>query len=123
MIAASGPRGDVRRVVREIALLAPRTAVLLGRLVADPRVPVTRKVVAGLGLLYAVSPLDLVPDFVPGLGRLDDVLIAGAALATMVDAVPREVLVEHWGGDEESLEVLLGLVAFIRELAPVPPWR
>jgi uncharacterized membrane protein YkvA (DUF1232 family) len=63
-------------------------ARLAARLFREPKVPVPLKVVPILGLLYVVSPIDLVPDFLPGLGQLDDIGIILAALELFVRLCP-----------------------------------
>ena len=65
-----------RETLREIALFLPNFVILLKRLVGDPRVPRKSKLILGGTILYLVSPIDIVPDFVPGLGQLDDVVVA-----------------------------------------------
>lgn len=69
---------------------------LAWRLLLDPRVPVGLKVlVPALMALYAFSPLDLVPDFLVGLGQLDDLGVVLAALALFTRLAPREIVAEH----------------------------
>jgi uncharacterized membrane protein YkvA (DUF1232 family) len=63
-------------------------ARLAARLFREPKVPLPLKVVPILGLLYVVSPIDLVPDFLPGLGQLDDIGIILAALEIFVRLCP-----------------------------------
>ena len=89
-------------------LLAPDLFALLARLARDPRVPrwVKRRFVACL--IYFLSPVDLIPDFLP-LGFLDDVIVAAVTLHTVamgVNAVDPSVLAEHWEGEEEILPLL-----------------
>lgn len=60
----------------------------------DPRTPRLARLVAGATLAYAFSPIDLVPDFVPVLGYLDDLLIVPAGVALAVRLVPPEVMAE-----------------------------
>ena len=89
-------------------LLAPDLFVLLARLARDPRVPgwVKRRFVACL--VYFLSPVDLIPDFLP-LGFLDDVVVAAVTLHTVtlgVNAVDSSVLEEHWEGEEDVLPLL-----------------
>jgi uncharacterized membrane protein YkvA (DUF1232 family) len=89
-------------------LLAPDLFVLLARLARDPRVPgwVKRRLVACL--VYFLSPVDLIPDFLP-LGFLDDVIVAAVTIHTVaigVNAVDPSVLEEHWEGEEEILPLL-----------------
>jgi len=84
--------------------LIPRLARFLWHLVKDPRVPWTVKAsLAGLAA-YLASPLDLIPDWIPGAGYLDDVLIAGFVVSYVLARVPPEVVREHWGEDVETLE-------------------
>jgi uncharacterized membrane protein YkvA (DUF1232 family) len=61
----------------------------------DPRVPLLAKAVAALVVAYALSPIDLIPDFIPVLGYLDDLLLIPLGLALAVRLVPSAVLAEH----------------------------
>lgn len=94
--------------LKEYALLVPNLGKLMWRLVRDPRVPARSK--ASLLLLggYLVSPVDLspIPDFIPGLGQLDEIVIAAFVLDQMLNRVPAEVVREHWDGDRDVLEVV-----------------
>ncbi len=66
------------------------------RLIRDPRVPVGLKMlIPGLATLYAVSPIDILPDFLVGLGQLDDIGIILAALSLFVKLAPQAVVDEH----------------------------
>jgi len=58
----------------------------------DPRVPLVAKLVAGFAAAYALSPIDLVPDFVPVIGMLDDVVIVPALLALAIWLIPADVM-------------------------------
>ena len=69
-------------------------------LVRDPRVPLAVRLIPVPVLLYLVSPIDLVPDFIPILGQADDVLIVAAALWLMLRFTPREVIEEHFRAGE-----------------------
>ena len=92
--------------MREYALLLPRIGKLLGRLVRDPRVPARNKATLLLAAAYLMSPIDLIPDFVPGLGQLDDLVVAALALNQMLNGVREEVIREHWDGEQDVLEVI-----------------
>ena len=61
----------------------------------DPRVPWLAKAVAGLTVAYALSPIDLIPDFIPVLGHLDDLVLVPLGLALAIRLVPPEILAEH----------------------------
>ena len=99
-------------------------AAAYGRLVlelaADGRVPWTRKVVLGIAAAYVVSPVDLVPDWVPLIGRIDDVMVTVLALDLFLDGIPRELMIEKMyvlGIDGRELERDLESV---RRLLPGP---
>jgi uncharacterized membrane protein YkvA (DUF1232 family) len=78
------------------------------RLHRDPRVPRRAKVVVALAGLWLLSPIDLVPEFLPVIGPLDDVVVVALALRYAARQVPREVLVAAWPGEPRLLERLLG---------------
>jgi uncharacterized membrane protein YkvA (DUF1232 family) len=83
--------------------------VLFKRLLADPRVPRRAKAALWLTLPYLVSPLDLIPDFIPVVGQLDDALLAGVAVAYVARSAGREVVGELWPGSESGLRAVLVL--------------
>ena len=92
--------------LKEYALLVPRLVKLLWRLTRDPRVPARSKATLVLLMGYIVSPVDLIPDFLPGVGQLDELVIAAFALDQMLNRVPAEVVREHWEGDKDILEIV-----------------
>lgn len=101
-LIAAGRRTDTRALARFI----PDCIVLLGRLVADPRVPRSRKTLLALVIAYLATPLDLVPDFIPVAGQLDDAIIVALVLRSVFRASGPELLDEHWPGPEQSLHVI-----------------
>jgi uncharacterized membrane protein YkvA (DUF1232 family) len=90
----------------EYALLLPRLAKLLWRLARDPRVPSRSKAFLFLLGGYLVSPIDLVPDFIPGIGQVDDLVLVAFALDQLLNRVPEHIVREHWDGDEDVLEII-----------------
>lgn len=72
-----------------------RTLRLVWRLLIDARVPTLPKLIIPLALLYLLSPVDLVPDLMLGLGQLDDVGVLALAVALFIEFCPREVVEEH----------------------------
>lgn len=104
-------------MLRELALFLPNFVLLLKRLMGDPRVPARSKVLLGGTFLYLVSPIDVIPDFVPGLGQLDDVVLAVLALHSILNRVDEAVVLEHWDGDEGLIQLVRqGIAAVIRLL-------
>jgi uncharacterized membrane protein YkvA (DUF1232 family) len=98
-----------RALAREVASLVPNLTRLFTGLVGDPRVPLRAKVVLGATALYLAMPIDLVPDFIPVAGQLDDAIVAAFALRYVIGTTPREVVAEHWRGDPETLRRILAL--------------
>jgi uncharacterized membrane protein YkvA (DUF1232 family) len=96
-----------RSEARALAGFIPDCLVLLKRLLADPRVPRRRKLILVLLVGYLVMPIDLVPDFIPVAGQLDDAIVAGLALRAVLRGAGPELLREHWPGPEASLQVVL----------------
>ena len=84
--------------LRMIAKLVPYCAVLFKRLIGDPRVSVGWKVASALALVYIAFPFDLVPDFIPVLGQLDDAIIIALVLRGLLRSAGPRLMREHWPG-------------------------
>jgi uncharacterized membrane protein YkvA (DUF1232 family) len=106
--------------LKEYALLAPRLLRLLGRLLRDPRVPARNKAVLLMSVGYLLSPIDIIPDRIKGVGRLDDLVVLALALDHLLNRVPDEVVKEHWDGEDDVLELIRSIVDIGAGL--VPPW-
>jgi uncharacterized membrane protein YkvA (DUF1232 family) len=98
-----------RQRAREIAVFVPDCAVLFKRLLTDPRVPRRAKVTLGLVIPYLAMPFDLIPDFIPVVGQVDDALIVVAALRHVVRRSGIELVEELWPGSERGLRAVLKL--------------
>jgi uncharacterized membrane protein YkvA (DUF1232 family) len=108
LIARSG-RGRDPITLRETLRLLPDVIRLLRRLAADRDLPRSIRLRLGLLLLYLLSPVDLVPDFIPAIGYADDAVIVALVLRAVVRAAGPDVLAAHWPGTPAGLEVLLNL--------------
>ena len=92
--------------VKQLARVVPELGTLFLRLARDRRVhPLRRLQLIVLGA-YLVSPIDLVPDFIPVAGQLDDVIVVAFVLRTVLRAGGPELLREHWPGPESSLALV-----------------
>ena len=94
---------------RALAEFVPDCVVLFRRLLADPRVPRSRKLAVVLLVGYLAMPFDLVPDFIPVIGLLDDALLVALVLRIVVRGAGPEVIAEHWPGSARSLHALMRL--------------
>ena len=98
-----------REDARAFATLIPDCIVLVSRLVRDPRVPRRRKVLLGALGTYLALPFDLVPDFIPVAGQLDDAIVVALVLRHFLRTQGEPLIRELWPGPERTLELLLTL--------------
>jgi len=103
-----------RSVARALAGFIPDCLVFFRRLLGDPRISPWRKALLGGLLAYLALPFDLIPDFIPLVGQLDDVLIVALVLRALLCGGGAELVSEHWPGPEASLRVVISL-AYGRE--------
>lgn len=103
--------------LRDALLLLPDLTVLLARLLRDPRVPPGCKLVAAVGVGYALSPIDLLPSVLLGpIGLVDDLLVVTAALSRLVNHVHPDVVRAAWPGQGDALEAIQAATAWSESL-------
>jgi uncharacterized membrane protein YkvA (DUF1232 family) len=98
-----------RRLAADVARFVPDCVVLLKRLLRDPRVPRRAKIAVALLVPYLALPFDVVPDFIPVVGVLDDAVLVAVVLGYVVRRAGRPVVEEHWPGSAEALRLVLSL--------------
>jgi uncharacterized membrane protein YkvA (DUF1232 family) len=106
--------------LKEYVLLLPRLLKLVVNLARDPRVPARSKALLFMVGGYVASPVDVIPDFIPGLGQLDEVVLIAFVLDRIINRVPEEVISDHWTGDRDLLEVVRQILDISTSF--VPPW-
>jgi len=104
-LVIAGRRSDARA----LAGFVPDCVVLFKRLLGDPAVPRRRKVLLALMVAYLAMPIDLIPDFIPVAGQLDDAILVGLVLRGLVRGGGPALVRRHWPGPEGSLRVILRL--------------
>ena len=104
LLAARLPEG----VAKDLAAFLPSCITMLRRLRKDPRVPRRAKLAIAVAAVWVISPIDLIPDFLPVIGALDDIVVVALALRYAGRRVPREVLLEAWPGNPSLMNRLLG---------------
>jgi uncharacterized membrane protein YkvA (DUF1232 family) len=109
-----------RTAAREVATLLPNLLRLFKGLVKDPRVPKGSKALLLFGAAWVASPIDLIPEFIPFLGPLDDAVVAALILRHLLKTAGRDVIGEHWHGDPVTLDRLLRVVGSERQPAEGP---
>jgi uncharacterized membrane protein YkvA (DUF1232 family) len=104
-LAVAGRRSDARAV----AGFVPDCVILVRRLLGDSRVPRRRKALLVLAALYLASPIDVVPDFIPVVGQLDDALVLAFVLRRVTGGAGAALVEEHWPGPASSRAIVLRL--------------
>lgn len=95
-----------RQHAQAVARFLPDCAILFGRLARDPRVARRHKAMLVGVAAYLATPFDLIPDFIPIAGQLDDAIIVSLALRTLLRAAGDDLLREYWPGPPNSLAVV-----------------
>jgi uncharacterized membrane protein YkvA (DUF1232 family) len=104
LLARRLPEGTAK----ELARFLPACLTTVRRLRTHPAVPRRAKLAVGFAGLWVLSPIDLIPEFLPVIGPLDDVVVVALALRYAARSVPRDVVLEAWPGDRRIVERLLG---------------
>jgi len=92
---------------RELVTFLPNLIRLFRGLLRDERVPRSSKVLLLLGAFWLASPIDLIPEFLPGVGALDDAVVAGLVLRHLVKRAGPDVVKDHWRGDPKTIGLML----------------
>jgi uncharacterized membrane protein YkvA (DUF1232 family) len=90
--------------MKELLKALPNLARLLARLVSDPVLPRAAKIALAAAMVYLASPIDLIPDFIPLVGYLDDLLIGALVIDGVLNWVDRGLILKYWPGTPDSLE-------------------
>ena len=115
--AEAMPRTGARRTVLGTVQLLPAYVKLLVGLITDKRINIVDKLLVVGAVAYILSPLDLVPDFIPFLGQVDDIYLLMLAIQRLLSNAGRKVLTDHWSGpitalSTESIRNVLSAAAF-----------
>jgi len=95
-----------RDLTMPVLRLLPNIVILVRRLLADPATPRSVRVALGFLVVWIVSPIDLLPEFLPGIGPLDDIIVAALVLRWVGRRVGREALAAHWPGTPDGFRLL-----------------
>jgi len=95
-------------LTRELAAFLPACATTMRRLRRHPAVPRSARWLTILALIWVISPIDLIPEFLPIIGPLDDVVVVALVLRYVARRIPPEVLFEAWPGEPRLLARLIG---------------
>jgi uncharacterized membrane protein YkvA (DUF1232 family) len=94
----------------------PQLARLLWKLTTDPRVPVKHKAILGGAAAYLLSPFDIIPDRLPGVGQLDDFAVVVAALDIVLNQTDDAIVHSHWTGEPRTLDNIRRVVGIASQI-------
>lgn len=98
--------------MKNLLLFVPNMVVLCGKLMVDPRVPAKERLLVAGAIVYAIVPLDLIPDMIPFVGQIDDAYLIALTLLRLMTIAEPDVVREHWRGGGDVVE-LIGSTALI----------
>jgi uncharacterized membrane protein YkvA (DUF1232 family) len=100
--------------MRNLLMFLPNMVRLLGRLLKDSRVPLTEKTLFIAAIVYVISPLDFIPDFIPFVGQVDDLFLVSLTLLRLVNRTDESIVRQHWTGGGD----IVALADSIAKIAP-----
>ncbi len=109
---------QAKKRMKNILLFIPNMILLCARLMTDPRVPKTEKALVAAAVVYAVIPLDLIPDMIPFVGQIDDAYLIAVTLIRLMDRTDARVLREHWKGGGDVVELIEATAMMTAKLLP-----
>ncbi|MGD2216379.1 MAG: DUF1232 domain-containing protein [Gemmatimonadales bacterium] len=109
-----------RARLRDLLAGIPRFLLLLTRLLRDPRVSGADKGLLAAAIAYTLTPIDLIPDFLPIIGQLDDLFILALAIDRLITNAGAELVLAHWDGPEDVIVDLCGSLEDLARRLPAP---
>lgn len=99
----------------EYILVVPDIAALIYRLLKDERVKIKTKLEISAAVAYIIFPIDIIPEFIPFIGKIDDIAVLFFALNRVVKEIPINVIAENWAGKNELVVVLKKAIVFLSD--------
>jgi uncharacterized membrane protein YkvA (DUF1232 family) len=96
---------EVKRRMKGLLMFLPHMIGLCGRLMTDRRVPRAEKALFAGAIIYAVVPLDFIPDMLPFIGQIDDAYLIALTLLRLINRTDEKVVREHWRGDGDIIKL------------------
>lgn len=90
----------------EYLLLLPDLFILVCRLAIDDRVAKKKKIFVGAVIAYMIMPIDIIPDFLPFIGQLDDLVLVILALNTLLNDLDKQIVLDNWSGQGDILQLI-----------------
>ena len=108
----------LRRRMKNLLLFVPNLILLCGRLMVDPRVPATERLLVAGAIIYALIPLDLIPDMLPFVGQIDDAYLISLTLLRLMSNTDPTIVRAHWNGGGDIVELIGSMATIAGKLLP-----
>ena len=108
----------LRRRMKNLLLFIPNLIMLCGRLMVDSRVPAKERLLVAGAMIYAVIPLDLIPDMLPFIGQVDDAYLIALTLLRLMSTTDPRIVREHWKGGGDIIELVGSMATIAAKLLP-----
>ncbi|MCM3871747.1 MAG: YkvA family protein [Pyrinomonadaceae bacterium] len=104
--------------MKNLVLFIPNMVLLCVRLMTDSRVPATEKALVAGAVIYAIIPLDFIPDMIPFVGQIDDAYLIAVTLLRLVDRTDARVVRQHWQGGGDVVDLIESMAQMAGKLLP-----
>ena len=111
-------RLEAKRRMKNLLMFLPNMISLCGRLLTDRRVPLAEKTLFAGAVVYAIMPLDFIPDLIPFVGQVDDAYLIAMTLLRLIGKTDDRVVREHWRGGGDILQLSEAIVGLAPKLMP-----
>jgi len=111
-------RLEVKRRMKNLLMFLPNMIALSGRLMTDRRVPRTEKLLFAGAIVYAIMPLDFIPDMLPFIGQVDDAYLIALTLVRLINRTDERVVREHWRGGGDIAQLADAVATLAPKLLP-----
>jgi uncharacterized membrane protein YkvA (DUF1232 family) len=109
---------QLKRRMKNLLMFLPNMVALSGKLMTDRRVSTTDKVLFAGAILYALMPLDLIPDVLPFVGQIDDAYLIALTLLRLINHADEAILREHWRGGGDVVQLAEAIASIAPKLLP-----
>ncbi len=108
-------KGQMKDRMKNMLMFLPNMVKLLGKLLADSRVPMVDKALFAGAIVYVFMPLDFIPDFLPFIGQVDDAYLVALTLLRLINRSDETIVRQHWRGGGD----IVSLAGSIAKIAPM----
>ena len=102
-------RRKMKSLMHDLLLFIPNLLRLLFALLRDPRVSSADKAILAGTIIYVIAPIDVIPDFIPFIGQIDDAYLVAISLLRLLNRAKRNVVLDHWKGGYDIKELVTSI--------------